>query len=70
MRTARLGLIGTGFIGEVHLRALRHNARASVVNAQQPASTLFRTSHGSTAIPADARTIAVTAPARPTRWVG
>src|SRR5438105_13386376 len=30
MPTARLGLIGTGFIGEVHLRALRHNARAEV----------------------------------------
>jgi predicted dehydrogenase len=30
MRTARLGLIGTGFIGEVHLRALRHNPRAEV----------------------------------------
>jgi hypothetical protein len=30
MPAARLGLIGAGFIGEVHLRALRHNARAEV----------------------------------------
>jgi predicted dehydrogenase len=30
MAAARLGLIGAGFIGEVHLRALRHNARANV----------------------------------------
>ncbi len=30
MRAARLGLIGAGFIGEVHLRALRHNAQAEL----------------------------------------
>src|SRR6266581_2406466 len=30
MHTARLGLIGSGFIGEVHLRALRYNTRAQV----------------------------------------
>jgi predicted dehydrogenase len=30
MRTARIGLIGAGFIGEVHLRALRSNAHGEL----------------------------------------